>query len=109
LSKRAENLESYLLDVIRNRRRDKGAAVLRFVLRQISRLFAVIVQLRIRLFSWGILRPHTLGCQVLSVGNLTVGGTPVAAAARTAGGDFESRLQAEEGAVVEAVEGESDV
>jgi tetraacyldisaccharide 4'-kinase len=75
LLKRAENLESYLLDVIRNRRRDKGAAVLRFVLRQISRLFAVIVQLRIRLFSWGILRPHTLGCQVLSVGNLTVGGT----------------------------------
>lgn len=72
---RLEHLESYLLDVIEGRRRGKRAATLRFVLRQLSILFGGIVQLRLSLYKWGILRPHTLGCQVLSVGNLTVGGT----------------------------------
>ena len=75
MSNRLEHLESYLLDVIEGRRHGKRAATLRFVLRQLSRLFSLIVQLRLRLYKWGILRPHTLGCQVLSVGNLTVGGT----------------------------------
>jgi tetraacyldisaccharide 4'-kinase len=72
---RLENLESYLLDVIEGRRPGKRAALLRFLLRQLSRIFEAVVQLRLHLYKWGILRPHTLGCQVLSVGNLTVGGT----------------------------------
>jgi tetraacyldisaccharide 4'-kinase len=33
------------------------------------------VQLRLWLYRHGILRPHLLGCQVISIGNLTVGGT----------------------------------
>jgi len=75
LSKRLEQLESYLLGVVEDRETGKGAAVLRFFLRQLARLFALIVQMRLKLYHWGIFRPHTLGCQVLSVGNLTVGGT----------------------------------
>jgi len=75
LSKRLEQLESYLLGVVEDREKGKGASILRFFLRQLSRLFALIVQVRLKLYSWGIIRPHTLGCQVLSVGNLTVGGT----------------------------------
>ncbi len=75
MSQRLEQLESYLLEVIDGRRPGKRAALLRFFLRQLSRLFSLIVQLRLRLYKWGILRPHMLGCQVLSVGNLTVGGT----------------------------------
>jgi len=70
-----EKIEFYLLDVIEERRKGKRAAVLRWGLKQLSRLFGVIVQIRLRLYRWGILRHHTLGCQVLSVGNLTVGGT----------------------------------
>jgi tetraacyldisaccharide 4'-kinase len=64
-----------LLGVVEDREKGKGASILRFFLRQLSRLFALIVQVRLKLYSWGIIRPHTLGCQVLSVGNLTVGGT----------------------------------
>ena len=70
-----ERLESYLLGVIEEREKGKRAAALRWVLKQLSRLFGIIVQARLRLYKWGILRHHTLGCQVLSVGNLTVGGT----------------------------------
>jgi tetraacyldisaccharide 4'-kinase len=35
----------------------------------------VVVQARLFLYEKGILRHHTLGCQVISVGNLAVGGT----------------------------------
>lgn len=75
MSNRLEHLESYFLAVIEGRERGKRAALLRFTLRQLSHLFEFGVQMRVRLFRWGIMRPHTLGCQVLSVGNLTVGGT----------------------------------
>lgn len=75
MSNRSEQLESYLLEVIEGRRHGKRAALLRLWLSQLSRIFEAVVQMRLRLYQWGILRPHTLGCQVLSVGNLTVGGT----------------------------------
>lgn len=75
MSNRLERLESYLLGVIEDREPGKRATLLRFSLRQLSRIFGLVVQIRVRLYKWGILRPHTLGCQVLSVGNLTVGGT----------------------------------
>ncbi len=75
MSNRLERLESYLLAVIDDREPGKRATLLRFFLRQLSRIFGLIVQIRVRLYKWGIFRPHTLGCQVLSVGNLTVGGT----------------------------------
>jgi len=45
------------------------------VLKQLSRIFLSIVQFRLFCYDKGIMRHHTLGCQVISVGNLTVGGT----------------------------------
>lgn len=75
MSNRSERLESYLLAVVEGRQKGKRAAVLRWVLRQLSYVFTFVVQLRLRLYGWGIMRHHSLGCQVLSVGNLTVGGT----------------------------------
>lgn len=75
MANRLEHIESYLLNVIEGHQKGKRATLLRFILRQLSRLFELIVQSRLYLYKWGILRPHTLGCQVLSVGNLTVGGT----------------------------------
>ncbi|TFH17922.1 MAG: tetraacyldisaccharide 4'-kinase, partial [Lentisphaerales bacterium] len=44
-------------------------------LRCLSSLYWSVVQLRLFLYRKGILRHHTLGCQVISIGNLTVGGT----------------------------------
>ncbi len=73
--KRLEKLETYLLTVIEGRRRGRSASLLRWILKQFSRLYAVIVQTRLALYTHGFFRHHTLGCQVVSVGNLTVGGT----------------------------------
>ncbi|MCF7837257.1 MAG: tetraacyldisaccharide 4'-kinase [Candidatus Marinimicrobia bacterium] len=72
---RFERIEFYVLGVIEGRRQGRGARVLRWFLRQLSYLFAGVVQGRLWLFRHGIRRYHTLGCQVVSVGNLTVGGT----------------------------------
>lgn len=74
-SSRIERFEAYALSVIEGRRTGAWPAVLRAALRALSWLFGGIVQLRLALYRWGLFRHHTLGCQVLSVGNLTVGGT----------------------------------
>ena len=70
-----EQLETYLLDVIEGRREGKTATMLRGILRMLSWIFTVVVQVRLWLYRHRIIRPNTLGCQVISVGNLTVGGT----------------------------------
>ncbi|NLB56661.1 MAG: tetraacyldisaccharide 4'-kinase [Lentisphaerae bacterium] len=70
-----EKIERYFLSVINNERHSKGSSVLRFFLKQLSKLYELIVTLRLYFYRIGILRYHTLGCQVISIGNLTVGGT----------------------------------
>ncbi len=70
-----ESIETYLLTVIEDRRQGIGASLLRWLLRRLSHLYSGIMQVRLWLFTHGIIRPHTLGCQVISVGNLTFGGT----------------------------------
>jgi len=72
---RIEQLETYLLDVIEGRRTGRTATILRVILHALSWIFTVIVQVRLWLYRHRIIRPSTLGCQVISVGNLTVGGT----------------------------------
>lgn len=73
--KRLEEFETFMLSVIEDRRRGFAAGALRFCLKQLSHLYRSIVEFRLWLFRTGIFRHHTLGCQVVSVGNLTVGGT----------------------------------
>lgn len=70
-----EKFETYMLTVIEDRRTGRSALLLRWFLKQLSRIYTAIVQLRLGLYTHGIFRYHTLGCQVVSVGNLTVGGT----------------------------------
>ena len=70
-----ERLEQRLLKVISKETQGKGAACLRGFLKSLSWIFSVIVQLRLLLFRHRIIRASTLGCQVISVGNVTVGGT----------------------------------
>ncbi len=45
------------------------------VLLALSKLYQLGVQVRLRLWQHRIFRDHTLGCQVVSIGNLSVGGT----------------------------------
>lgn len=70
-----EGAEAYLLGVIEDRRTGVRASLLRGFLFALSLLFRGAVQLRLWLFQRNIFRPHALGCQVISIGNLTVGGT----------------------------------
>jgi tetraacyldisaccharide 4'-kinase len=70
-----EAVETFVLEVILEQRRDKRAAVVRFLLSLLSKVFVVGVKLRRFLYEVRLLRDSTLGVQVIAIGNLTVGGT----------------------------------
>ena len=70
-----ERLEQRLLKVIAGDVPGRRAAWLCGFLKALSCLFYVLVQFRLWLFRHRIFRASTLGCQVISVGNVTVGGT----------------------------------
>ena len=70
-----DSLEQFAVDVILERRARKRAGVLRVLLLAISFLYRRIVTLRLYLFRIHFMRRHQLGCPVISIGNLTVGGT----------------------------------
>lgn len=70
-----DSLEQFAVDVILERRAGKRAGILRAILKVISFLYLGIVTLRIRAYSSHLLCRHQIGCPVVSVGNLTVGGT----------------------------------
>ncbi len=75
MSQRSESLEQFAIDVILERRHGVRATVLRGLLYALSFVYERIVQLRLFLYRKRILRERTLGCLVVSIGNLTVGGT----------------------------------
>ena len=75
MSQRTENLEQFAIDVILNRRHGVRAALLRALLYALSFIYERLVQLRLFFYRHRIFREHTLGCLVISIGNLTVGGT----------------------------------
>jgi len=70
-----ENLEQFAIDVILERRQGFRESILRSILYALSFVYEGIVQLRLFLYRKRILRERTLGCLVISIGNLTVGGT----------------------------------
>ena len=70
-----ENLEQFAIDVILERRHGVRATLLRGLLYALSFIYERLVQLRLFLYRKRILRERTLGCLVISIGNLTVGGT----------------------------------
>ncbi|MDE3098534.1 MAG: tetraacyldisaccharide 4'-kinase [Verrucomicrobiota bacterium] len=71
----AENLETFVLEVIFEERGDFRARVTRGLLFGCSKVFQVGVKLRRWLYNVRLLRDKTLGVQVIAIGNLTVGGT----------------------------------
>ena len=75
----AERAENALLPLIQYEGADQGhewpVRLLLRVLKGVSRVYGGVVQLRLFLFRTGVLRRFPLGCQVISVGNVTAGGT----------------------------------
>ncbi len=70
-----EGLETFAIDVILERRYGRRADILRWFLLGLSRIYLTIVQGRLALYRHRFFRPRTCGCLVISVGNLSVGGT----------------------------------
>jgi tetraacyldisaccharide 4'-kinase len=70
-----EAAETFFLEVILEKRRDKRAAVVRSILYAFSKVFEIAIKFRRFLYNRRILRDRTLGVQVIAIGNLTVGGT----------------------------------
>lgn len=76
---RVERLETYLVKLIQEKGADRdqpaGVNALLAVLKVLSGLFGVAVAVRHALYRFGVLRRHPLGIQVISIGNVTAGGT----------------------------------
>jgi tetraacyldisaccharide 4'-kinase len=74
-----ERLESYLVKLIQEKGADQGQSLgirlLLAFLKGVSFIFAAVVSIRDAFYRWGILRRFPLGVQVISIGNVTAGGT----------------------------------
>ena len=70
-----DRFEQFATDVILERRFGKRALLLRWLLYALSWLFRGIVQTRLWLYRVRIRKARQLGVMIVSVGNLTVGGT----------------------------------
>src|SRR5437764_10221200 len=75
MGRRLEQLEEFGIDVVLERRHGVRASILRGILYALSFVYDRIVQLRLYSYRKRIVRERTLGCLVISIGNLTVGGT----------------------------------
>jgi len=73
--KLGESVESYILDVMNEKTHTKMGLFMRGFLFVCSRFYRNAVQFRNWLYDKGIFRRSALGCLVVSVGNLTCGGT----------------------------------
>jgi tetraacyldisaccharide 4'-kinase len=70
-----EDLENFVIDVVINNRRGIRASVLRLIFRGLSGIYSAAVHTRLYLYRHRYIHDHHLGVPVISVGNLTVGGT----------------------------------
>ena len=74
-----ERLEGYLVKLIQEPGADRdqplGIRVLLAFLKAVSCIFGAVVAIRYFLYSTGIMRRYPLGIQVISIGNVTAGGT----------------------------------
>src|SRR6476620_1608833 len=75
MGRRLENLEQFGIDVVLERRQGVRASILRGILYALSFAYDRLVQLRLYFYRKRIFRERALGILVISVGNLTVGGT----------------------------------
>ena len=70
-----EELEQYFLEVMNGRRREWHDRFLCGVLFFASRWYRMATQFRLWMYDKRVIRSHALGCLVVSIGNLSCGGT----------------------------------
>lgn len=70
-----EEIEQYFLDLMAGRRRRWFDRVLIDLLFVASRFYRMAVQFRLWMYDKRVIRNHALGCLVVSIGNLSCGGT----------------------------------
>jgi tetraacyldisaccharide 4'-kinase len=77
--RRIERIEHYLVRIIQQKGADQGhpwpVRFLLGVLKGLACIFAGVVTIRLFLYNVGIMKRYPLGCQIISVGNITAGGT----------------------------------
>jgi len=74
-SSSAEAVAAFAVDVVYERRKGPLATLLAGLLRVLSWAFELLVRIRLWLYRQRLFRDTPLGCKVVVVGNLTVGGT----------------------------------
>ncbi len=70
-----QEIERWGADVIFGRAKGFRAALMRFLMRALSGVFRLLVQLRLWRYRSGWKPQHHLGTRVVAIGNITVGGT----------------------------------
>ena len=75
IRKYTEAIEHYVVECMNEKSFTRSHVILRGVLFVVSRFYRNIVQFRYWLYDKGMRRRHPLGCLVVSIGNLTCGGT----------------------------------
>ncbi|WP_312518438.1 tetraacyldisaccharide 4'-kinase [Anaerospora sp.] len=70
-----ETIQTYLYRVIHGERRGLLPTILLLFLRLFSSVYALGVNVKLSMYRLGILEQHKLPCYVISLGNITVGGT----------------------------------
>ncbi len=72
---RREPVQVYLYQLVHGEKRGLVAALLLGALRFISFVYGLGVNIKLGLYKSGLLKQHKLACRVISLGNITVGGT----------------------------------
>lgn len=70
-----ETIQTYLYRVIHGERKGLLPTILLLFLRLFSSVYALGVNVKLSMYRLGILEQHKLPCHVISLGNITVGGT----------------------------------
>lgn len=90
--RKREALQEYLYDVVHEKNQGIGPCLIRLCLQGLSLIYCSAVSISLSLYHLGLLRKEYLPCKVISLGNITVGGTgktptaqALAAAIRDAG------------------------
>lgn len=70
-----EALNTYLYEVVHGKQKGLGPMVLKAILYGLSLIYCALVSLSLALYRYKILSKECLPCKVISLGNITVGGT----------------------------------
>jgi tetraacyldisaccharide 4'-kinase len=75
INENLRSFEQFTVDVIYDRRQGRKVRLFGLFLGALSLLYGAVVRLKMALYSYRIFKNQPLGCLVIVVGNLTVGGT----------------------------------